>query len=855
MARVFVSSTSEDLEECRRSVNLTILRLGEDDISMEAFVEESGRPVDKSLGDVASCDVYIGIFAWRYGYIPPGHDRSITELEYRAAVQNGKPILAFLLKEDAPWPPQWVDTGLPGERIRALRAELAENRVVSFFSTPEELATLVAVSLANWLQRREHSVTGTEKAEVSSPIRPQAATDQVQTPNITSDFWTTGDQLGYRTYATAIAEFIQHPDTRPPCTIGIKAPWGAGKTSLMRMVQDGLDPPEHGSQGTMTSTAPRRRIHLTEASIRQVSGRSQWWRPLNWRFHRNETLDSVSNQTILAKLKYEAERSASSSDLSSSRRQPDGVDQAPSLEAAPPSGLHDEAGWRPTVWFNPWMYQSGEQVWAGLAHEVISQITGRMSPAEREHFWLALNLRRVDQDAVRRKIHKALFERLLPLLGLLAFVVVITIGSFLLRTILPTIDRTLELLGNGVLALGSITTFALGAWRSVKFFDEKAVGPLAGLLREPDYTGGWHKLLADESKGAYTALVRDPGYENRLGLLYLIQTDIQRVLDLVATDTRPLVVFIDDLDRCTPSTVVQVIEAINLFLAGQFPNCLFIIAMEPEVVAAHVEVAYQQLGQILSDTDYWSEEGRLGWRFLDKIVQLPLSLPPLDAQHTNRFTGSALVGDVDAFVEEQVIVDEGRARQVQAALEAGGQSADELARTAMQAPGGAGAETKRALRKTLSQQLRDDGPLLESIVNAVADVLDNNPREIKRFVNIFRFYAVIRQERQFADLPAPESLKQVAKLAALAVRWPWLQNALIRQIGTTEYDTVLALLEGPLEGVPSTADWATRKESLAKTIAQAQLPEKLQQQLLANDGLCRFVANDPKVAKVTSGFL
>jgi hypothetical protein len=32
------------------------------------------------------------------------------------------------------------------------------------------------------------------------------------------------------------------------------------------------------------------------------------------------------------------------------------------------------------------MYQSGEQVWAGLAHEVITQITGRMSRAERERF-------------------------------------------------------------------------------------------------------------------------------------------------------------------------------------------------------------------------------------------------------------------------------------------------------------------------------------------------------------------------------------------------------------------------------------------------------------------------------------
>lgn len=62
-------------------------------------------------------------------------------------------------------------------------------------------------------------------------------------PRIARDYWTTEDNLGYGAYADAVASFIRHPETRPPLTIGIKAPWGAGKTSLMRMVQERLDPP------------------------------------------------------------------------------------------------------------------------------------------------------------------------------------------------------------------------------------------------------------------------------------------------------------------------------------------------------------------------------------------------------------------------------------------------------------------------------------------------------------------------------------------------------------------------------------------------------------------------------------
>ena len=85
---------------------------------------------------------------------------------------------------------------------------------------------------------------------------------------LTRDYWTTKDLLGYRAYADAISAFVRHPDTLPPLTIGVKGPWGAGKTSLMRMVQGELDPEDKEGQ--------RRPIELTGPS-RQVLGR-RWGR-------------------------------------------------------------------------------------------------------------------------------------------------------------------------------------------------------------------------------------------------------------------------------------------------------------------------------------------------------------------------------------------------------------------------------------------------------------------------------------------------------------------------------------------------------------------------------------------------
>src|SRR5688572_13889985 len=97
MARIYISSTYSDLKELREAVYRVLRKMGHDAIAMEDYVATDQRPLDKCLADVARCDVYIGIFAWRYGYIPPNQEQSITELEFREAVRKGKHCLLFLL--------------------------------------------------------------------------------------------------------------------------------------------------------------------------------------------------------------------------------------------------------------------------------------------------------------------------------------------------------------------------------------------------------------------------------------------------------------------------------------------------------------------------------------------------------------------------------------------------------------------------------------------------------------------------------------------------------------------------------------------------------------------------------------
>ena len=151
MAKIYVSSTFNDLEEHRKKASLAIRRAGHEDAAMEYYVAEDQRPVDRCLADVAQCDLYIGIFAWRYGWIPKKNNRkklSITEMEYRQAVKTGKTCLIFLLDGKAPWPGDLIDDDRTS--IRRLRDELAEKHGGDRFSSADELGRIVAEALHKW---------------------------------------------------------------------------------------------------------------------------------------------------------------------------------------------------------------------------------------------------------------------------------------------------------------------------------------------------------------------------------------------------------------------------------------------------------------------------------------------------------------------------------------------------------------------------------------------------------------------------------------------------------------------------------------------------------------------------------
>jgi hypothetical protein len=157
MTTIYLSSTYVDLQEYRRVVFVALRQAGCHVIAMEDYVATDHRPVGKCLKDVAEADIYVGIFAFHYGYVPPvEHNNpkglSITELEFQHAEKLGKPCLTFVINETKRWKPIFIDAFRAedkGERIEKLRQYLLTQKQASSFSSPDELATLVLEEIKN----------------------------------------------------------------------------------------------------------------------------------------------------------------------------------------------------------------------------------------------------------------------------------------------------------------------------------------------------------------------------------------------------------------------------------------------------------------------------------------------------------------------------------------------------------------------------------------------------------------------------------------------------------------------------------------------------------------------------------
>jgi KAP family P-loop domain len=570
------------------------------------------------------------------------------------------------------------------------------------------------------------------------------------------------DQLGYDAYAEAIRDFLADSATSPPLSVSIQAPWGAGKSSLMHQIRDKLDPAETRTP-QQQDNAPAKRLTLRGA---------------------------------LAFL---------------NREQP----------GYSPGKAADKRLW--TVWFNAWQYDSSEQLWAGLVDAIVTQISARLPPVSRELFLLRLQLSRIDDGIVRKKI----YDR------------VVTIWWSKVRA------WTLA----GATAIASI----FAAHAVVNSAEPKGIA--SGLLHTPligslsgigmaialafSYKKIREKTNAEPAAFSLAEYLQVPDYNRALGSIHHVHRDLLRVLEVTprkkdTEEPSPIVVFIDDLDRCSPSKIAGVVEGVSMFLASDAYRCMFVIGIDPQMIAAALDEAH---ATVRGRLPVYERAVPLGWRFMDKFIQLPFTIPPSSRDQLKAFVEGltdiavAHASDDLGRSSSNVVTDARQSKKSTPAIPGHtgaaqtGTRADLVDTTSASLAAPLTAEETRTIESNkeasiASQAVRNfkESRDVGVLIRLAAHDTSSNPREIKRLANLARLYLGLRNSRRIRE-PSwrSPSISQYARWITVTLLWPdmlrWLQWGTDDDVWTVEEALLelperrLRLLQREASHAQSAAEW------------------------------------------------
>jgi formylglycine-generating enzyme required for sulfatase activity len=262
-------------------------------------------------------------------------------------------------------------------------------------------------------------------------------------------------------------------------------------------------------------------------------------------------------------------------------------------------------------------------------------------------------------------------------------------------------------------------------------------------------------------------------YMRQLESMEQFENSFEEALGKALGSDGRLVVFVDDLDRCLPEKAVEILEAIKLFL--NVPQTIFVLGMDREIVRRGIESHY---GIFLRPAE-GEQRGELpinGDVYLQKLIQLPFNLPPLDISGREQFI------------------------------------------------------------KELEKQMAEGASLDDLTCQVFARGLLPNPRQVKRALNVFNLLRAIAVEQEAQKLIDPESIAWplLAKTVLIQSQWPelyalWRQYPTLVQTLEEEYRrqplTERELIFGQREEVPEKAsEEETENEETPDTRQKSSTP-------------------------------
>jgi formylglycine-generating enzyme required for sulfatase activity len=255
-----------------------------------------------------------------------------------------------------------------------------------------------------------------------------------------------------------------------------------------------------------------------------------------------------------------------------------------------------------TVWFEAWKYEREDALWRALIVQVLrhlrrEEVDGASGERTEEQ-------RKADEklDDLEASLYRIVEREEAGELRIDWGKLGVGMGKVALHLALSAVPVVRALLPK----LGNKSQEELGSEDLGKLFD--------AVKRERHRIYREHVRSVEQFQGEFRKLVRE------------------RVIE----QGRRLVVFVDDLDRCMPEKAVEVLEAIKLFLDVE--GCIFVLGLDRKVISRGIEIRYREM-KLLDDGDgeRFAIEGR---RYLEKIIQIPFKIPPVDPNVKQTYVSS-----------------------------------------------------------------------------------------------------------------------------------------------------------------------------------------------------------------------
>lgn len=268
------------------------------------------------------------------------------------------------------------------------------------------------------------------------------------------------------------------------------------------------------------------------------------------------------------------------------------------------------------------------------------------------------------------------------------------------------------------------------------------------------------------------ARLRQSDYENELGLMHRVKLDLNEIDWALKNalhkpgDNQPLsfprgrpriILFIDDLDRCPPQRVVEVLEATQLLLKTEL--FVIILAMDVRYVTRALEKAYEGILKREGDPS--------GLDYIEKIIQIPYQVRPVDPQVVNDYVGSMMSVQVDNLQSSSRTGITGNLSAV-------------LGNTTLNATGSVTEpgipvmpSTIRSPRtlSTLSQVVAFSKEEYEFLVLCCQQI-NLTPRAIKRLINVYKLLKILWSREPRWPHPQPPVVQAIVLLLTLSCSYP-----------------------------------------------------------------------------------